>query len=242
MDQTKTFIIHLPRATARRPQVDHLLNASPYRAEVLDAVDGLALTKTQQTDCYSATPLHRPHYPFALNTGEIGCFLSHRAAWQRILDEDLDAALILEDDVQIEPAAFERSHTLAAAHIAQLGYIQFQVRQLKGGVKLLKEDEGSQIVAPEITPLRTSAQLVSHKAAQHLLDITKRFDRPIDTTLQMHWVTGIPLACVVPSGVSDRTAQTGGSTISRSQPIGQKIKREFKRTLYRRAIRNFSTR
>lgn len=242
MDHQKTFIIHLPRATARRPQVEHLLNASPYKAEVLEAVDGSTLTEAEQAACYSVNPLHHPRYPFALNTGEIGCFLSHRAAWQRIEQDGLEMALILEDDVQIDAATFGKALTLAAAHIARLGYIQFQVRQLKGRFKLLEEDDCAQIVAPKITPLRTSAQLVSYKAAKHLLDITKQFDRPIDTTLQMHWATGIPLACAVPSGVSDRTVETGGSTISKSPPISQKVTREFKRALYRRAVRRISTR
>lgn len=241
MDQTKTFIIHLPRSTARRPQVDHLLNASPYRAEVLDAVDGSALTKTQQTDCYSATPLHRPHYPFALNTGEIGCFLSHRAAWQRILDEDLEAALILEDDVQIEFDVFRKSLALAETHVKDLGYIQFQVRALKGNFEVFAEDGNSQLVCPVVTPLRTSAQLVSAKAAAHLLEITARFDRPVDTTLQMHWMTGLRLACAIPSGVSDRTAETGGSTISNRPPLWQKARREIMRKLYRRAVKSNSS-
>jgi glycosyl transferase family 25 len=242
LDQYRTFIIHLPRALGRQAQVAHLSEAAPYGAEVLDAVEGAALSDEEREEAYSGTKIHRPKYPFALNAGEIGCFLSHRAAWQKIVDEGLDAALILEDDVQIEDEVFANSLTLAEAHIENFGYIQFQVRPIKGAFRVLAEDGGRKLVTPTITPLRTSAQLVSAKAAAHLLQITARFDRPIDTFLQMHWITGIPLACALPSGVSDRTAQTGGSSISKKLPLQQKMRREIQRALYRRAVRIASTR
>jgi glycosyl transferase family 25 len=241
MAKLKSFVIHLPRATARRAQVEHLLQTSPYDPEVLDAVEGSALSEAERNAVYSAQAIHKPRYPFPLNAGEIGCFLSHRLAWQKILDEGLDAALILEDDVQIERDVFEKALTLAEENIQDLGYIQFQVRPLKGDANVLAEGNGARVLSPNVTPLRTSAQLVSAKAAAHLLDLTARFDRPIDTTLQMHWVTGIPRACAVPSGVSDRTAETGGSTISKRQPMWQKIKREFLRASYRRAVNSYSS-
>ena len=36
-----------------------------------------------------------------IKPGAIGCFLSHRGAWQRVLDAGWDAALILEDDADL---------------------------------------------------------------------------------------------------------------------------------------------
>ena len=91
--------------------------------------------------------------------------------------------------------------------------------------------------------LRTSGQLVSAAHARHLLEITERFDRPVDTLLQMNWVTGVPLSCAVPSGLSDRTEEAGGSTISlKSQKaLSQKLSREIRRFLYRSRIRARST-
>lgn len=60
-----------------------------------------------------ALDAHAPDFPFAdhgqliadhfwgqpdAKPGAIGCFLSHRAAWQRVLDKGLPLALICEDD------------------------------------------------------------------------------------------------------------------------------------------------
>jgi|TARA_B100000035_G_scaffold91129_1_gene76912 glycosyltransferase involved in cell wall biosynthesis len=38
---------------------------------------------------------------FSQSSGAAGCFLSHYSAWKKIIDEDLDFALIVEDDIVI---------------------------------------------------------------------------------------------------------------------------------------------
>lgn len=63
----------------------------------------------------AALDAHRPGFPFALHAdllrkrfwdsdrikpGAIGCFLSHRLAWQHVVDHDLPMALICEDDAR----------------------------------------------------------------------------------------------------------------------------------------------
>merc|ERR1712224_714859 len=61
------------------------------------AVDGLQLTKeqmqqkVQQRASWFCTP------------GMIGCFLSHRRAWERVCNESLDLAIVFEDDVRLFP-------------------------------------------------------------------------------------------------------------------------------------------
>ena len=51
------------------------------------------------------------------------------------------------------------------------------------------------------TLLRCSAQLVSYSTAKKLLEITKKFDRPVDGLLQLHWNTKINITTICPSGV-----------------------------------------
>lgn len=228
----KTLVIHLDRAVGRRAQVDRLLAEAPWPAEILPAVDGAAL------EDWPVLPRFRPRYPFTLRAGEVGCFLSHRAAWQRIVDEGWNAALILEDDVALEPG-FDAVAQFAAQHVAQFGYIQLQTRPLTG-VEVARDGELAIVRAP-VTPLRTSAQLVHVEAAQRLLAVTPTFDRPVDTMLQMHWETGVRVHTAVPSRVADRTAETGGSTISGpSRGLWANLRREVKRGLYRAAIRRLS--
>jgi glycosyl transferase family 25 len=234
----ETFVIHLGRATGRRVQVDGLLAASPYPARALDAVDGRALSHEMVGSVYSREPIFTPRYPFVLRDAEVGAFLSHRAGWQQIVDENLAAALILEDDVGITDG-FLAAVRFAADHVEQYGYIQFQVRPVKDS-DCVQQRGPMKLVQPKVTLVRMSAQLVSHKAAQQLLEATKVFDRPVDTFLQMFWETGIKPVCVVPSGVEDRSAQTGGSTISQPRSIWDKMLRAVQRGIYRSKIARLS--
>jgi GR25 family glycosyltransferase involved in LPS biosynthesis len=236
----KTFIVHLQRAKGRKAQVRDLLSKAPYEAEVIDAVDGSKLTADEIASCYSERSLLKPAYPFGLNVGEMGCFLSHRKVWQAIVNQGLDGGLIFEDDVQIDPDFFAKAVILAESCVQELGYIQFQVRDISDVTRVLRYTDDTAIVQPTVTPLRTSGQFVSRSTAEDLLEFTSQFDRPIDTTLQMFWQTGIHLVCVVPSGVTDNTVQAGGSTLSIKTPFTAKVQKEWKRMMYRRAVVQYS--
>lgn len=237
-----TFIVHLKRATGRAAQVRDLVTKSPYDAQIVDAVDGAKLPETVLTSYYSGKSLFEPVYPFKLNVGEVGCFLSHRKVWKAIVEQKLDAGLIFEDDLHIIPNQFGPAVAIAERNIEKLGYIQFQVRNVPDQNQILSDTQNAKIVQPVVTPLRTSAQFVSRAAAERLLNLTQEIDRPIDGFLQLHWETGIHLSCVVPSGVSDRTAETGGSTLSAKHPLIKKLGRELKRSRYKTQIRKYSAR
>lgn len=236
----QAFIIHLTRAKARRPQVDRILEACPVPAEVIEAVDGRALPAGEIQAVYSRNSLHAPRYPFELGFGEVGCFLSHRKAWQAIIDSGLEAGLVIEDDVEIDVPVFSQAFELAREHVRELGYIQFQTRPVKGQSTIIAHNGDVSIVKPLVGQLRTSAQIVSAAHARLLLDLTGRFDRPVDSFLQMSWVTSRPLCCAVPPGISDRTSQSGGSTISQKKQLSDRLSREVKRFVYRSRIRAFS--
>ncbi len=240
MDNYKSFIIHLKRSERRKAQVEDLITKSPFEAEVVDAIDGRLLSKSEIDECYVDKSFLRPSYPFGMNSGEIGCFLSHRAAWQKIVDQNLAAGLVFEDDVQIDPALFHASVKAAQQWSRDYGYIQFQVRGVPENLETLAKDGNVNLLQPVPTLLRCSAQLINRAAAIHLLKVTEKFDRPVDGVLQMHWVTGIRPVCVEPSGVSDRTQETGGSTLSIKTPALTKLSREWKRLVYRRKIVRYS--
>lgn len=242
VSKIETLVIHLARAEGRRRQVERLLNGTPYPARVVDAVDGALVPEAVRNATTSVQPLFAPPYPFPMEPGEYGCFQSHRKAWQIILDDGLDAALILEDDVALTPV-FANTVTFAAEEVEAYGYVQFQTRSVDSS-EVVSRSGKSCIVQPRVTPLRTSAQIVSRSAAETLLLKTQIIDRPVDAFLQSHWYTGLHVTSIVPAGVEDRTKETGGSTISSKRNIWDKMKREFKREFlrgrYRRAVNRLS--
>lgn len=236
---SQTFIIHLERSTNRRPHADKLLAASPFPAQIWPACDGAAMEPGARAELISQDPLFAPAYPFPLSMGEVGCFESHRSVWKHMVDQSIPSALILEDDVAVLPDAFEAAVALAAEHIEALGYIQLQVRDT-GPAPVVEAAGNVTLTRPEIIPLRTSAQLVSLDAAKRLLAHATQIDRPVDGYLQLFWETGVRPHCVVPSGVSDLTAQSGGSTVSRKRSLGAKVQAAYARAVYRRGIKTLS--
>lgn len=232
------LVIHLARATARRPVAEALVDACGVPARLMDAVDGRALEATGGLQRFVMTSPLKPGFPFPMGPGEYGCFLSHRQAWEALLASDAEAALILEDDVALGPD-FPAALKLAIRHVAEMGYVQLQTRRIEDGAPL--DAEGNcRLYRPVITPLRTSGQLVHRTAAARLLDLSTRIDRPVDGFLQMHWLTGIRAGSIAPSGLTDISAISGGSTLKSGKSLGQKLVRQFHRMRYRRAIRRFS--
>ncbi len=239
--RTKSFIIHLARATARRHLVDRLIDDCPVPAQIVDAVDGQQLDRQQIAAVYQRD-LFEPHYPFTLRNAEIGCFLSHRLCWQKIVDEDLPHALVFEDDAVLESAVTGSAIKESERHIEKAGYIQFSTRSAPRDAVVVSENQGVRLLRSQVVQLRLTGQLISQWAARRLLQKTQVFDRPVDTCLQMHWITGIRPMIISPSGLSDHASDAGGSTISAAKSTSERIGREVQRFAYRTKIRRLSKR
>lgn len=236
----KAFVIHLERAKERQPQVAQLRSTLPMPTDIVDAVDSRNLTSADIQRAYKRN-LHQPYYPFDLSQNEIACFLSHRRAWQSIIDQDLDAGLILEDDVELT-ATFPAALQAALTHIDSCGFIRFTFRDGKEFGQEVYRNEQVRLIAPLPIGLGMVAQLVTQSAARRLLAVTEQFDRPVDTFAQMKWVTGLSPLAVIPGGVREISSTLGGSTVQRKKSLLGKIQREILRPFYRNQVRRFSNR
>lgn len=236
----KAFIIHLARASERASQVEKLIRELPLKAEVIDAVDSRTLSDTAIAQVYKRH-LHAPYYPFRLSRNEIACFLSHRKAWQAIIDQKLDAGFVIEDDIELTEV-FESALRAALDHLEPGGFIRFAFREDREQGREVFRSGKVRIIIPDPIGLGMVAQLVSHDAAKKLLEITRQFDRPVDTTIQMRWVTGLQPLSVLPSGVREISARLGGTTIQLRKSFIDKLHREIMRPIYRMRIRRISSR
>ena len=230
------FVIHLTRAERRRALVAELQRLSPVPVTVLGAVDGVLLDEATVDAVYQPHDLLEPRYPFAISRGEIGCFLSHRKAWQAILDSGADAGLVFEDDVVIDPEVFPPAVEAVLGWMGRGDWIEFQTRPVDGPV--IHTAGAFRIVEPQVPPFRLSAQLIGAEAAARMLAVTERFDRPVDGVVQLLGVTEQRILCVEPSGVRDGTAAAGGTTIqAKGTPLLAELTKSWHRSAYRRAIR-----
>ncbi|MFC3613111.1 glycosyltransferase family 25 protein [Lutimaribacter marinistellae] len=230
----RSFIIHMKGDAKRAPNARRLLEILPG-AEIVDAVRGADVVAAGEVKTRPGD-LHAPRYPFALSGGEVGCFLSHRACWQKIVDEGLSHALIVEDDLAPASPEWEAALALAEAYAGPEHYIRLPAKAREKPVQVMAEQAGAMLFLPRVVGLQTVAQVVGRAAAARLLAKSEVIDRPVDSFLQMHWVTGQPLQAVLPSGVRELTEELGGSTIQK-RAAGSKAIREIRRAVYRARIR-----
>jgi glycosyl transferase, family 25 len=231
----KAFILHLERAISRAANVRALRARLPIESEIIAAVDGARLARDELDQAYVRRRF-RPRYPFALTATEIGVFLSHRAAWRRIVDEKLDFAVIFEDDAQVDPAPFAAVIKFVIAERSAWDYVLLPAKPVRKGAAIARRGALT-LLRPDAPPLRAIGQIVSCAAAQRLLDRTLPFDRPVDTLLQMTWVTGQPLLVASPSPVSDVSRETGGTTVQRnSMGFAERVHHEAMRPIYRAQV------
>jgi glycosyl transferase family 25 len=231
----KAFILHLERAISRGANVRSLRADLPIESEVIAAVDGSLLSPGEIDEAY-ARRRFRPRYPFALTKTEIGVFLSHREAWRRIIEDRLDFAFVFEDDAQIEPAEFAALLEFVAAERKAWDYVLLPALPIRKGAEIARRGSLA-LMRPEAPPLRAIAQIVSRAAAERLLERTLPFDRPVDTLLQMTWVTGQPLLVASPSPVRDVSPETGGTTVQRkSMSFAERLRHEAMRPIYRAQV------
>jgi GR25 family glycosyltransferase involved in LPS biosynthesis len=228
----KAFILHLERASSRAANVRLLASRLPIESEVLAAIDGARLSQ-QEVDQVYARRRFRPTYPFPLTRTEVGVFLSHRAVWRRIVDDGLDFAFIFEDDAEIDASAFAALLEFVTLERSAWDYVLLPAMPIRNGTPVARRGD-FKLLRPDAPPLRAIAQIVSVDAAKRLLDRTLPFDRPVDTTLQMTWLTGQPLMVASPSPIRDVSRETGGSTVQcKSMSLAERLRHEAMRPIYR---------
>jgi glycosyl transferase, family 25 len=234
--QAVGFVIHLARARQRRAHVAALQRLSPVPLAVIDAVDGAKLSDAAIAAVYASEGILQPRYPFDISKGEIGCFLSHRKAWQAIVDSGADAGLVFEDDAVVDPDIFPKALAAALGWMGRGDMVEFQTRPIEGAV--VAELGPFRMLEPEVPPVRLSAQLIGVEAAQRLLTVTGKFDRPVDGVVQLLGVTRQRVLCIMPSGVRDGTEAVGGTTIQKKgTALLHQIGKSWHRAAYRRAVR-----
>ncbi|QFT58540.1 Glycosyltransferase family 25 (LPS biosynthesis protein) [Sulfitobacter sp. THAF37] len=228
----QSLIIHMPGPGVRADNVARLLEFLPM-ARVVPAVDGREALAQPDIDVRSGDR-HAPPYPFPMAAGEVGCFLSHRKCWQEIAEGTAPYALIAEDDLTLDPAQWAHALALVAGHATEQSFIRLPAKNREARTAVVAQDGHAALYLPRVIGLQTVCQVVGRAAARRLLAATDPMDRPVDTTLQMHWVTGQPVHTVWPSGVGELP---GASTIQKKTGTGSKLKRELQRAIYRARVR-----
>lgn len=195
----RVLVITLPDAQERREQIRQLLTALGLPFEFFPGVDGRAFDVAAHPAYDSAR--RRRAFGRDLTSGEIGCLLSHRAVYEKMLAESLDEVLVLEDDVLLGPdflrvlaalrdcpVPYDMVRFLGAPKIARLP--QRHVYHLVGNYWL------SRLAT---TPGGAYAYLIRLQGAKKLLPFLQRNWLPVDTLMGRSWEHGLQWFAVQPS-------------------------------------------
>lgn len=200
----KTFVINLDSSKTRwqacQKQLENIQDNNTknnkLQVERISAVDGKILSWAELNRHFD-TQLNKLQYHKTLTAGEIGCYLSHRKTWAKIVEENLDFALVLEDDFVLNGQLAQMLSTVPTIkqswHCIKLAEYPIKRKELSSqplaNLKLVSYDK---------IPARTCAQLISQAGAKRLLRCTERFGRPVDIDLQHWWEHDLTVLGVKP--------------------------------------------
>ena len=97
MDNIPIYYINLNRSHDRRRRMEAMFRQWGLRATRLEAFDGSSLVGDLEA-LGRTVELPEDHN---LSPGELGCTLSHLRAAEAVLEEDVEVALVMEDDIYL---------------------------------------------------------------------------------------------------------------------------------------------
>lgn len=209
------LLINLGRSPERLRSAGRELAAAGLAFERIEAVDGreLAADFIQRVAPWDRSAFFKP-----LSPGEVGCYLSHVAAAERIVREGWPKAVVLEDDFRLRP---EFAATLRALVDGQADFDLVKLEGCLGGGQVLAElASGNRLVRHRRPPVRTVALLWSRRGAEKFLAASRMLRRPVDVQLKHWWEGDLDILAVRPPPVVQDMDHAAASTIGARRARG----------------------
>lgn len=201
------FVINLEQSADRRADMAKRLNPLRVSYTFFKAVNGHALDIDTLPDYDKMR--RRLYFGRDLSKGEIGCLLSHRAVYQHMVDNNIERAIVLEDDVHIDPGfpqvvrdilqspvKWDVIRFLAYEKVQKIGRDIFTLPTLTG--------EGKPHVLARIPTTSGGAYgyMLTQHAAREFLRHMQKNALPVDILHGYVWRTGLETFILRPSPVA----------------------------------------
>ncbi|XPF93473.1 glycosyltransferase family 25 protein [Colwellia sp. RE-S-Sl-9] len=218
------FVINLDRSLDRLKSSESQLKDCGFKFERISAVDGKELVSDEIQKHYCKKKNNKEYHK-ELTRGEIGCYLSHRKVWQKIVDDKIEYAIILEDDFAIEGNINKTISTLNRIDF-EWDYIKLATyKKRTRNIAFSQPINNMHLVLFNKAMAGTCAQAVSYSGAKKLLLNSAQFGRPIDIDLQYWWEKNIELFALLPYPFAPDLSLA--SDIAAMKPHDIKIKTKF---------------
>lgn len=183
------FVINLDSSTERMDRMSRRLNELKISFERIPAVNGRDLSDeliSQITYPYNHFE-SRVRFPRTLTKGEVGCFLSHRKCWEKLIESNEEWALIMEDDIRISDSA--PKYMLSADWIpsgVKIVQLSWSLPIQKGRIRdeVIPIDNIVDLVAPLYPePLGCQCYIISREFAKAALSLSEKLEAPVDVII-----------------------------------------------------------
>jgi len=192
------LVINLDRSPERWRRAESAYSRAGLAVERLPAIDGETLTEAEIGIAVDAGR-NRRLYKHPLTKGEVGCYLSHRAAWRRIAASGAEGGYVFEDDT-------EPTETLASAMaLLETCAADWDLAKLSTGRppsgRVVAEAGVLSLRKPAVLPGDTAGYAISRRGAEKLLCNAGRFFRPPDMDLKHWWEQNLRILVINPAVV-----------------------------------------
>lgn len=135
-----------------------------------------------------------------MKAGEIGCHAAHLSIWQRMVEENISAALVLEDDATFPTTMANLIAAVFAAAPPGWDIVRLSSSPKRTYVPLARLTDGFKLVRYSAVPNNTVGYLISLSGAKKVLCPGIR-RHSIDEYLRRPWLSGLDTYGVLPSPV-----------------------------------------
>lgn len=207
------FIINMNKDTERRETMRRRAEAVGLKVEFVAAVNGREMTAAEIEKCYDSAKRKR-YFGRDMTIGEIGCLMSHRSIYERIVAEKVPYAVILEDDVLFESDIAEALAGIPKAPIKWdvIRFLSHSKVYKRGFRRIIPLGSTRyQFARSPAAPGGAYGYFISYHAAEEMLRHMQRNWLPVDVMLGRVWETGLEMLLLVPPPL--RHDASCGSTI-----------------------------
>lgn len=207
--------------------------------QLIDAVNGRNLSQQEIDNVYDSKKNKRL-YKAPLVPSEIGCYLSHYNAWEKIANGPKEGGFVFEDDFNAADNLANVIKVLSEDSINDWDIVKlFSLNQNPKALSIREINKRLKIVHPYKIPTCMTAYALTKDAARKLISRHSGVFRPVDEDLKYFWETGLRVSLIVPPPVTIGDQSVSLSTIGYDRKLASRklgklnLKKIFRGILYR---------
>jgi len=188
------------------------LPGSPRRSLMTRQLEEVADLDWRFFDAGRSAPATIPYDPTAarrairreLTPGELGCYGSHYAVWQAIAAGDDAAAVVLEDDLLIDPGFFANLPSVVE-ELAEHPFVRLYAKA-PTSARIIGRAAGRHVVRYRGAAIGAQGYILRREGARRWLESITAVVRPVDDEMERYWAHGIANIGLHPFPILERVS------------------------------------